>query len=117
MSFIPLHFRNDQDAAPTRTVWQGTVLGWKSGEDLRRFNGAVNNSIKQIIGKDFVFQTMRFQTRAAYDQFTNTFPQGQDSDVILAALKELGLDVDAIRVDLGDEEPTPAPTGGPNPNP
>ena len=37
MSFIPLHFRNDQDTAPIRTIWNGTVLGWRSAEDLRRY--------------------------------------------------------------------------------
>jgi hypothetical protein len=117
MSFLPLHFRNDQDSSPIRTVWNGTVLGWRSSEDLRRFNGAISNVVKALTGKDFPHQTVRFTTRAAYDMFTATFPQGQDNDVILASLKELGVDVDAIRVDLADEEPAPPPTGAPAPNP
>lgn len=109
MAFIPINFKNDQDAAPTRTVWNGAVMGWKNAEDLRRFEGAINNVVKALTGKDLpprASRTVSFQTRAAYDMFTNTFPQGQDSDAVLARLKEIEADAEAIRADLADEEPT-----------
>lgn len=128
MSF-PLNFGYDGNPI-VRTEWNGVVWGWKSAEDRRRFEGYINKNFARVLGKVYDpakpvldFTPMKFTTKAAFDEFTASHQPATVAQLnaVFAALKEAGADIDAIRLDLADEEGEPleetAPVDPPVPPP
>jgi hypothetical protein len=112
MSF-PVNFSFDGSGA-VRTVFDGVCIGWSSAEDKRRFEGYINKNFARVLGKAYDpkkpildFAPIKFTTRKYFDDFTNAFQGARHSQMqaVLAILTEAGVDLDAIRLDLADEEP------------
>jgi hypothetical protein len=127
MSF-PINFSFDGSGA-VRTVIDGVCVGWSSAEDKRRFEGYMQKNFARVLGKTYDpakpvldLSPIKFTTRKYFDDFTAAFQNARYSQMqaVLAILTESGVDLDAIRLDLADEEPVdiePEPTPEPEPVP
>ena len=110
---IPINFSFDGSGV-VRTVLDGVCFGWSSAEDKRRFEGYVNKNFARVLGKVYDpkkpiidFAPFKFTTRKGFDDFT-TAHQGAryvQLQSVIALLQEAGVDLEAIRLDLFDEEP------------
>jgi len=90
-----------------RSFIAGRVHAWTAGRtDRDRFNLAVRNYVKALTGKDVPTPGVVWPTARGFKAFLDDYA-GTDTDdaEVLAALAALGVDIDAIRGDLADEEP------------
>lgn len=115
MGFIPMELKCTEkkpDGSPMygvpRMMWNGKVHTWRSFADRTTFYKTVQKYVKDLTGKDVPLPTFVMSTALEMAQFLKEYPGSElADDAIIAELKELGEDVDALATAATDPDELP----------